>query len=114
MAAIRIQGYEFDGPIPLSLAPDRLRSTWAAYVVARQDSSGRATILDVGYAEPIGTELANHPRRKCWEDQAGGLPLVIYVSTTNTEGTDRQAEMLIRTEGNLPCTTYSSEGTSER
>jgi hypothetical protein len=104
MATVLIQGYEFEGPIPLSQAPDQLQSTWSAFVVARQDSSRRLKVLDVGYAEPIGAELANHPRRACWEHQATGSPLVVYVSTADTEGTHRQAEMDIRADGNLACT----------
>ncbi|MDP9350440.1 MAG: hypothetical protein M3P51_02700 [Chloroflexota bacterium] len=63
--------YEFEGPIPLVLAPIQIRGRSGIYLISGPVGTG-VEVIDIGESGDVGNRLASHDRKGCWIAAARG------------------------------------------
>ena len=84
--SIRIGGYDFEGPYPIS-ETWRLRDASGVYAILTRNGS-KYRLVDVGESATVKSRVENHDREDCWrrEEVSGLYVAVLYCNELLTFG----------------------------
>jgi len=91
-----IGGYIFDGPYSIDTNFNEVAGVYVIFTLSN-------SWLDVGETDKLKSRVANHERKPCWKNHAGGNQIKLAFLHEKNQNRRLEIESALRSSLNPPC-----------